>query len=137
MINRIGRVIGKFKNPVATRLYYSLLNSQHETEFIKIEMEVSQIRDWISTITSDFDIVVGIPRSGLFTASLLSGEFGKPLSTPDLIIRNLYWVTRTGTENLKIDLDTARLLLVDDSAGTERSGRATVTDLDRPVGDDS
>ena len=117
----ISEVLGRFNDPVTTRLYYSLLNFRHKTEFITIGDEVSQLRAWIATIPSDFDIVVGIPRSGLFTASLLSTEFGKPLSIPELIIQNKYWVTRTGTENLKIDLDTARLLLVDDSAGTGSS----------------
>jgi uncharacterized HAD superfamily protein len=120
---------GKTDNAIVTRLYYRLLNSQYKTQFIKLDEEISAIYRMISSIPADFDIVVGIPRSGLFTASLISTTFGKPLSTPDLITQGKYWVTKTGTEDLDPDIGSSRLLLVDDSAGTGESIRKAMAQI--------
>ena len=35
-------------------------------------------------IPNEFDLVIGVPRSGLFIASIIATKFARPLSTPDL-----------------------------------------------------
>jgi adenine/guanine phosphoribosyltransferase-like PRPP-binding protein len=106
------------ESTLITRLYYKLLYLYYPKELAPLATEISDIRMWLNSLSSDFDIVVGIPRSGLMTASIIAIEFGKPLSTPDQIIQGKYWITRTNTSELKIDVDNAKILLVDDSAGT-------------------
>ena len=41
----------------------------------------------------EFDIVCAVPRGGLLPASIIASIFGKPLTTPDLLIENKCWNT--------------------------------------------
>jgi uncharacterized HAD superfamily protein/adenine/guanine phosphoribosyltransferase-like PRPP-binding protein len=76
---------------------------------------VNQILQW--DIGSDYDIIIGIPRSGLIIASILATKYGKPLSTPDMFQKGKYWVSDcyTGIVN------TGKILLVDDSCSSGSS----------------
>jgi hypoxanthine phosphoribosyltransferase len=117
----VKRVLGSNDSVLVTLLYYKLLYLYYPKELVPLDYEIADIRHWLNSLSSNFDIVVGIPRSGLMTASIISVEFGKPLSTPDLIVEGRYWITRTNTENLHIPLDKSRILLVDDSGGTGKT----------------
>src|SRR5512137_1553837 len=116
--NTIRKVLGSSESALLTKLYYRLLYLYYPKELLPLDYELSWIRNWLNSMSSDFDIVVGIPRSGLMTASMIAIEFGKPLSTPDQIIEGKFWITKTNTKNLRINIDTSKILLVDDSAGT-------------------
>ena len=56
-------------------------------------------------------MVVGIPRSGLLVASLIALKLGKPLTTPELITKNKYWIRKHVRRKTKMQ----NILLVDDS----------------------
>ncbi len=64
-------------------------------------------------IPNEFDVIVGIPRSGLFVADIIATKFGRPLTTPDLFIKNEFW------ENALIRTPKIikKVLIVDDSVG--------------------
>jgi len=68
-------------------------------------------------IPNNFDVIVGIPRSGLFVADILATKFGRPLTTPDLFIKGEIW----GSSLIKTPKKIKRILLVDDSVSSGKS----------------
>jgi hypoxanthine phosphoribosyltransferase len=66
-------------------------------------------------IPNDFDIVIGVPRSGLWVGDIIACKFGKPLSTPTNFVRGEIWMSKdypTGGKKIK------KILLVDDTVAT-------------------
>lgn len=89
--------------------------------FQNYEGMVKEVLEWSKTFNSDFDIVIGIPRSGLIIASIFATKFGKPLSTPDVFINEQkYWFSGVGNSSNKPELEghkisIRKVLLIDDS----------------------
>ena len=79
--------------------------------FYSFNEAMNMTAKWADTLPSDFDVVIGIPRSGLFIANMIALKFGKPLSTPDNFIQGEIWHTSTGTIPKKIE----KVLLVEDA----------------------
>ena len=76
---------------------------------------ITDIFDWCDKLASDFDTVVAIPRSGMLIGSIISTYFGKPLSTPDMIIEGKQWISSESSLH-EINLNFyGTILLVDDS----------------------
>ena len=75
---------------------------------------VRDVSDWCRTMSTDFDVVVGIPRSGMIVASLIAAKFGKPLSSSDLFAQQRYW----GISTINFNSPVGRILLVDDTSST-------------------
>ena len=86
------------------------------TDFISIQMMVHLVDQWAIKLDRDFDIIVGIPRSGLLVANLLSLKTGKPLTTPDNI-KN-FWCSKSIDY---IEKENPIYLLIDDSYQTGKS----------------
>jgi hypoxanthine phosphoribosyltransferase len=68
-------------------------------------------------IPNNFDIIIGIPRSGLFIADIIATKFGRPLTTPDLFAEGKIW----GSNLIKAPKEIKRVLLVDDSVNSGES----------------
>jgi len=46
---------------------------------------------WAESLPNKFDVIIGIPRSGLWIAGILALKFGKPLSTPNAFVQGEVW----------------------------------------------
>lgn len=78
--------------------------------YSKMNTVTDDVVEWCKSISSDFDVVVAIPRSGLIAGSIISTYFGKPLSTPEMIIENKKWMSKKADNSNFYN----RILLVDD-----------------------
>ena len=47
----------------------------------------------IKRVIPEFDVVVAIPRGGFTPASIIASIFGKPLTTPDMLLNGRWWWT--------------------------------------------
>jgi orotate phosphoribosyltransferase len=70
--------------------------------------------DWLRNFPMDYDAIVGLPRSGLIVANIMSVKSGKPLSIPELIIERKIWKSSKIQTPEKFE----RILLVEDSITT-------------------
>ncbi len=90
---------------------------QYISRAVSYEQYVEYARILAKKIPNEFDVIVGVPRSGLLVANILSTKFGRPLSTPDLIVRREYWNSKNIRNPKKIE----KILIVEDSVGTGKS----------------
>lgn len=69
---------------------------------------------WAEEIAAEeFDIIIGVPRSGMMIASMLSLKLGKPLSTPSSFCNDEIWASK------KINIGKIeKVFVVDDTAST-------------------
>lgn len=86
-----------------------------DIEFVTFQQLTSWTNEWIKTFPQNYDVIVGIPRSGLIVASIIACKLGKPLSTPDKIVNGEYWLP-TKDNTIKIG-NVRNILLVDDATG--------------------
>jgi uncharacterized HAD superfamily protein len=68
--------------------------------------------EWIKTFKERYDLILGIPRSGMFVASYISTKLCIPLSTPDDFLEEKIWFTKEVPMN-----EINNVLLVDDGVG--------------------
>jgi uncharacterized HAD superfamily protein len=108
------------RNRVVRRLYYSakplLVGSAYD--FYTIQDLTAWTLDWIKSFPEHYDVIIGIPRSGLIVASIIACKMGKPLSTPDKFLKGEYWLP-TKDKTIKVE-KIKSVLLVDDAAGNEK-----------------
>lgn len=88
--------------------------------FVSVEQASEWTLDWVRELPERYDVVVGVPRSGMFIASLIALKLGRPLTTPDLLAQGEYWHSRVVKDKLPVEA-IRHVLLVDDSID---SGRA-------------
>ena len=70
-------------------------------------------------ICENFDIIVGIPRSGLLCANIISLFLNKPLLTMnDFQYNNIQQISASRGRHERINIKDARILIVDDSITT-------------------
>jgi len=67
--------------------------------------------EWIKVFPISYDIIVGIPRSGLLVANIIASKLGKILTTPELFSQKIGWISTTITKKEEYK----NILLVDDS----------------------
>ncbi len=72
--------------------------------------------EWMKSFNTRYDLIIGVPRSGLFVANQIALLLGKPLTTPDMFAQNLTWQSRYINKR-----DARKILLVEDSADTGKS----------------
>jgi len=77
--------------------------------------------EWLRSFPTTHDLIVGIPRSGLLVATLISLKFAKPLTTPELFAQNRYWVSEWLSERINEKAEYKNILLVDDSINTGKT----------------
>jgi orotate phosphoribosyltransferase len=80
-------------------------------KFVSIDELIIFTNEWIKFLPQDIDIILGIPRSGLLVASLVSLKLGKPLTTPKLFTEGQYWVSKL----IKQGPPFKHILIIDDS----------------------
>ena len=79
--------------------------------FVNDEEILKCVDEWVSELRSkNYDLIIGIPRSGLMIASMIAVKLGKSLSTPDAYIKNMTWKSKNIPNNT-----VKKILLVDDS----------------------
>ncbi len=85
--------------------------------FVTVDDLLIWTTEWIRSFSNSYDIIVGIPRSGLLVANLIGLKLGKPLTTPELFCRGHYWKSKV------IDKkgEHKNILLVDDSITSSKA----------------
>ncbi len=101
---------------VISRLYLQTRHLKRKNlggrlSFLSIEDLVVWTNQWIPSLPQRYDVIVGIPRSGLLVATIVALRLGKPLTTPDLFSRNDFWLSN----RLPYPDSGNNILLVDDS----------------------
>ena len=112
----------KSDNKTASRLY---LQSKHlerkftgnELNFVTVDELVVWTSEWLKSFQDNYDIIIGVPRSGLLVANIIALKLGKPLTTPDLFIKNICWKSKLIPEKEEY----TNILLVDDSITSGKS----------------
>jgi|WetSurMetagenome_2_1015567.scaffolds.fasta_scaffold70964_3 orotate phosphoribosyltransferase len=106
------------------RLYRTLRNLKKEItpapnksavplmEFRSLVQADSDVDEWVKCFPERYDLIVGIPRSGLIVAARIATKLGLPLSTPSCFLRGEIWYSAT------VDKPSIHhVLLVDDGVG--------------------
>lgn len=78
--------------------------------FVTIDELVRWTAEWIKLFPTTYDLIVGIPRSGLLVANIVALKLGKPFTTPELFMQNHYWKSKLINKK-----EYANILLIDDS----------------------
>lgn len=82
-----------------------------DSSFITMEDLLHWTREWIRMFPSAYDVIVGVPRSGLLVAEIISLKLARPCSTPELLCERSYWKSKSMFRPGSIQ----SVLLVDDS----------------------
>jgi len=85
--------------------------------FVSLEDLVVWTNQWIPKLPKNFDVIVGIPRSGLLIANIIAVRLGKSLTTPDLFCQEVFWLSK----RIPDQFDKGKILLVDDSIDSGQS----------------
>lgn len=92
IIRRIYTACKDSRNPVLSSAYIAAMNIHcGGRQFISVQDLITTTLEMTKKIHSDFDVVVAIPRSGIFPGEIIANILGKPLSTPDLYAENRIW----------------------------------------------
>lgn len=78
--------------------------------FVTIDELVMWTTEWIKLFPTTYDLIIGIPRSGLLVANIVALKLGKPLTTPELFVQNEYWKSKLINKK-----EYTNILLIDDS----------------------
>ncbi len=68
-----------------------LSNGSRRIKVVTIQDATELVLNWAKKIQNDYDCIIGIPRSGLWVASILALKFGKPLATPNSFVSGEIW----------------------------------------------
>lgn len=74
----------------------------------RVEDAMILTRDWCSRLPLRYDLLIGVPRSGLMVASFMSTELNIPLSVPEILPS--YWSTKSDPRPIN------NILIVEDGA---------------------
>jgi len=53
--------------------------------FITVENAIQVLRQWVKRFPKHYDLIIGVPRAGLFFGSMIANNLGVRLSTPDML----------------------------------------------------
>jgi len=81
---------------------------------------VACTNQWVRSFPETYDLIVGIPRSGLLVANIIASKLGKPLTTLDRLAENSVWMTQ---RSLHENAGFKKILLVDDRVSEGRELR--------------
>jgi uncharacterized HAD superfamily protein len=94
---KIDRSLYSQKNKTLSRCYIRVKNVQRELSgkctFVSFEELLAWTLEWIKTFPETYEVIVGVPRSGLLVASIIATKLGKPLSTPELLNEGKFWLS--------------------------------------------
>ncbi|MBW2296680.1 MAG: hypothetical protein JRF32_03620 [Deltaproteobacteria bacterium] len=93
--------------------------------FVALEDAIIWTSEWLKSFPIQYDIIVGIPRSGMLIASIIALKLGKPLTTPDLFAKKEFWLS-TKVDQHPNFIKQMNVLLVDDSINSGKSMRESI-----------
>jgi uncharacterized HAD superfamily protein/hypoxanthine phosphoribosyltransferase len=85
--------------------------------FISFSDLTAWTNEWIKSFPRSYDLIVGIPRSGLLVANIIALKLAKPLATPDLFLEEQFWLSKS----IKREKMIKSILLVDDSINSGKT----------------
>jgi len=98
-------------------------------KFVSIDQATAWTNEWIKAFPEQYDLIVGVPRSGMLIASIVALRLGKGLTTPDLLLEGQYWHSKRAGPRLSVD-QFKKILLIDDALDKGRAmGKAKDTVL--------
>lgn len=117
-------------SPSYNRLY---LKSRHlkrnldgrQFSFVSIDQASLWTNEWVKTFPEQYDLIVGIPRSGMMVATIIALKTGRALTTPELFSKGEFWYSSHVKDKLAWD-EVKNVLLVDDSVDTGKSMSSAV-----------
>ncbi|MGI9261770.1 MAG: phosphoribosyltransferase family protein, partial [Woeseiaceae bacterium] len=89
-------------------------------KFVSIDQATAWTNEWVKSFPQQYDLIVGVPRSGVFIASIVALRLGKGLTTPDLLANGEYWHSKRAGPKLSHD-QFKNILLVDDALDKGRA----------------
>ena len=113
--NVLDKIFYRNENRFLIAAYNHMRLASNRPAFVSILDYVLLCEDWVKMLPKDIDIVVAIPRQGLFPAQIASNYLGRALSIPELALKGDYWLSPAS----EIKPSFKKILLVDDcSTGT-------------------
>ena len=90
------RKLRGIEDPTYSRLYLKSRNLKRNLrgkkfKFVTIDQASIWTMEWIKTFPRQYDLVVGVPRSGMLIASIIALKLGKGLTTPELLQEGKCW----------------------------------------------
>ena len=127
-------------DPSFNRLY---LKSRHlkrnlkgkQFNFINVDQASIWTMEWVKTFPAQYDLIVGVPRSGMLVATIIALKLGKGLTTPELFKEGKFWHSNQVKDRLAWE-EVKHVLVVDDSVDTGRS-MSKAMDAIRSAGHDT
>lgn len=119
---RLRNILARSDNKALSRFYLQTKSQERNImgarySFITVDDLVIWTTEWIKSFPNTYDIIIGIPRSGLLVANLVALKLGKPLTIPELFIEERYWKSKF-IDKIK---DHKNILLIDDSITSGKS----------------
>jgi orotate phosphoribosyltransferase len=114
--DRTNKFFSRTSNPVLSKVYLETLYLQkvslkRQFSFVSFSELMHWTNDWVKTFPQTYDLVVGIPRSGLLVANIIALKLGLPLTTPDNFKNDRLWASKLIENRKKYQ----NVLLIDDS----------------------
>ncbi len=95
--------------------------------FRSLEDLVLAVQSLSDRIPNTYDLIVGVPRSGLLPANLLALKFGRPMTASGLPGDVLPWISGSSQRGAELP---ERILVVDDTATTGRAVMQAKADVE-------
>ena len=116
LYKKLGNALANSDNKTISKLYLRARSLKRNIiggkyNFVTVDELVIWTTNWIKSFPNSYDVIVGIPRSGLLVANIITLKLGKLLTTPELFGMTHFWksklINRKG--------EYKNILLVDDS----------------------
>lgn len=116
LYEKLRNAVGSSDNKTMSKIYLRIRNVERNImnkkyDFVTVDELLRWTTAWIKSFSTSYDVIVGIPRSGLLVANLIALKLGKPLTTPELFRYSHYWKNDVVDKKRKHK----NILLVDDS----------------------
>ena len=97
--------------------------------FVTLDQAAIWTSEWVEHFPRQYDLVVGVPRSGMLIASIVALKLGKGLTTPDLLKKGEYWHSNRAGQKLSLD-EIKHIIVIDDSVDKGRAMAKAMADID-------
>lgn len=116
LYKRLRSVFRSSDNVLASKIYLRCRSIERtltgrRLRFVSFHRMVTWTNDWIRCLPDRYDLIVGIPRSGLLVANIIASKLGKPLTTPEDLRQGRMWMTGRSVQPY---VESDKILLVED-----------------------